>query len=115
MNRFPLMTAKQSRFLNNRTSISQWSRCFSVSVARLRSVSDVMKQDHRELEQCYDHITNARTNDEKTRYQNQFVWELARHSVGKELVVYPALEENVQGGKVMTDRHRLEHQKVSRQ
>lgn len=31
--------------------------------------------------------------DHQDRYGNQFVWELVRHSVGEELVVYPAIEK----------------------
>lgn len=76
------------------------------------SVADAVKHDHRELEQYYDHIINATDADTKTRYQNLFTWELARHSVGEELVVYPALEKYVDGGKALADRDREEHQKV---
>lgn len=76
------------------------------------TVSDAIKHDHREIEQYYDQIINATDADTKTRYQNLFTWELARHSIGEELVVYPALEKYVDGGKALADRDRQEHQKV---
>ena len=75
-------------------------------------ISDTIKSDHREIEKWYDHIINAKDDDERTRYQNQFTWELARHSHGEELVVYPAFEKNVTNGKAMADKDREEHQVV---
>jgi len=40
------------------------------------------------------------------------VWELARHSIGEELVVYPEMEKNIQGGIDIANKDRKEHQKV---
>lgn len=73
---------------------------------------DTIKQDHRELESYYDRITKSQDKDEQTRYQNQFTWELARHSIGEELVVYPAFERLLADGKSMADKDRREHQTV---
>jgi hemerythrin superfamily protein len=80
----------------------------------MSSISDAIKQDHRELEEYYKNIINAKDDDTKTRWQNQFVWELARHSIGEELVVYPAMEKNLGAkGKEQADKDREEHQVVS--
>jgi len=76
-------------------------------------VSEAIKRDHRELEEDYNNILSATSDDEKTRWQNQFTWELARHSVGEELIVYPAMEKHLPNGKEMADHDREEHQKVS--
>jgi len=78
-------------------------------------IIDAIKQDHREIESYYDHILRASDEDEQTRYQNQFIWELARHSIGEELVVYPALEKYVSGGVEMASKDRQEHQSVKEQ
>lgn len=51
--------------------------------------------------------------DERTQFQNLFTWELARHSIGEELVVYPAFEKHVRDGVVLADKDRREHQTVS--
>jgi hypothetical protein len=76
-------------------------------------ISDVIKKDHRELEQYYDNIINARDIDKATRWQNQFTWELARHSIGEELVVYPAFEKHLGNeGVKMANKDREEHQSV---
>jgi len=75
--------------------------------------SEHVKKDHRELRDYYDNIMGGTSNDERTRWQNQFVWELARHSVGEELVVYPAFETHLENGKEMADKDRKDHRSVS--
>lgn len=71
-----------------------------------------IKQDHREIESYYNRINKSTDKDEQTQYQNLFTWELARHSIGEELVVYPALEKYVQEGNMLADKDRDEHQSV---
>jgi hemerythrin superfamily protein len=78
------------------------------------AISQAIINDHRELEQAYNNIKNARDEDEKTRWRNQFTWELARHSIGEELVVYPAFEKHLPDGKEIADKDRREHLTVSR-
>lgn len=80
----------------------------------MASISDAIKKDHREIEEYYNNILRASDDDSKTRWQNQFVWELARHSISEELVVYPAMEKNLgPKGKEMAEKDRAEHQIVS--
>lgn len=88
------------------------STLFSRSI--MTKISDAVKTDHRELKEYYDKIVHANHMEEQVRYQNQFVWELARHSIAEELVLYPALEKHLGSeGKVLADRDRREHYKVS--
>ncbi|KAK7425455.1 hypothetical protein QQZ08_008020 [Neonectria magnoliae] len=75
---------------------------FRSNIAAISTISDAVKKDHRELEQYYNE-----------RYGNQFTWELARHSVGEELVVYPAMEKHLGAeGKEMAEGDRKEHHHV---
>lgn len=76
-------------------------------------VSDRIKHDHRELREYYDNIKKAARDEDKIKWQNQFVWELARHSIAEELVVYPAFEKYVPDGAKMAEKDRSEHQVVS--
>ncbi|KAK3321807.1 hypothetical protein B0H66DRAFT_601288 [Apodospora peruviana] len=56
-------------------------------------ISDRIKHDHHKLEQQYNQIvTTSNDHDTQVRWQNQFIWELARHSIAEEIVVYPAFE-----------------------
>ncbi|KAJ5542911.1 hypothetical protein N7535_005333 [Penicillium sp. DV-2018c] len=75
-------------------------------------ISDVIKKDHREIESYYDKIIHSTDKDEQTRYQNLFTWELARHSIGEELVVYPAFEKLLPNGVEMANKDRKEHMKI---
>ena len=84
-----------------------------MSASNAGTVSDVIKHDHAELKEYYDNILSAKDNDSKVRWQNQFTWELARHSIGEELVVYPAMEEHMgDEGKRLADKDREDHNKV---
>jgi hemerythrin superfamily protein len=76
-------------------------------------ISDAIKKDHRELEAHYDRIVNSVDENEKTAYQNQFTWELARHSHAEEILVYPEFERYIPGGKQVADKDRREHQAVT--
>lgn len=81
----------------------------------MSTISDAITKDHRELEQYYNEVINNKGDlDHQERYGNQFVWELARHSVGEELVVYPAMEKYLgDKGKDMAESDRKDHAVVS--
>ncbi|MCJ1364807.1 hypothetical protein MMC16_003924 [Acarospora aff. strigata] len=82
----------------------------------MTTITKAITEDHRELEEYYNTIINATDADTQTRYQNQFTWELARHSVGEELVVYPAMEKYMGAdGKAKADHDRQEHHKAKEQ
>jgi hypothetical protein len=84
------------------------------SIRAASTISEAITKDHRELKQYYDEIVNNPDNiDHQTRFGNQFTWELARHSVAEELLVYPALEKYLgDKGKEHADHDRAEHHKV---
>lgn len=76
------------------------------------SITDAIKKDHREIEEYYDRIISSTTDKEKIQWQNQFTWELARHSIGEELVVYPQFEKLLPDGRTMAEKDRKEHLSV---
>ena len=73
------------------------------------------QNDHRELEAHVHKILQSTDQDEQTRYQNQFTWELARHLIAEELVVYPALAKHISHGQTLADKNRAQHQGVKEQ
>ncbi|KAF4503324.1 hypothetical protein FAGAP_478 [Fusarium agapanthi] len=82
-------------------------------VAAMSAVSDAIVKDHRELKDYYNEVVNSTDHDHQQRFGNQFVWELARHSIGEELVVYPAMEKYMgDKGKQLADEDRQEHHQV---
>lgn len=47
----------------------------------------------------------------QTRWANQLAWEIARHAVGEEIVVYPLMEKHLGSeGLALADHDREEHQ-----
>lgn len=83
------------------------------STAMAPRITDTIKTDHRELEDYYNKILKSTTDKEKIQWQNQFTWELTRHSIGEELVVYPQFEKKLSDGRLMADKDRREHQAVN--
>lgn len=67
-------------------------------------LTNCIRADHRDLALCYRRIVDAADEDEQTRHQNQFTWELARHLVGEELVLFPAMQKNVRDDPVEGQR-----------
>ena len=65
-------------------------------------------KDHEELKEYYDNY--KRTGD--IQWYNEFVFELSRHSVGEELVLYPLMETLGEEGKRLADESREEHHKA---
>ncbi|KAJ5280705.1 hemerythrin HHE cation binding domain-containing protein [Penicillium angulare] len=58
-------------------------------------LSDTICADHKDLKSYYDQIVQAEDEDEQSRWQNMLTWELARHVVGEEIVLYPALKQHL--------------------
>jgi hemerythrin superfamily protein len=84
------------------------------SIRAASTISEAITKDHRELKKYYEEIVNNPDDiDHQDRFGNQFTWELARHSVAEELLVYPALEKYLgDKGKEHADHDRAEHHKV---
>ncbi|KAL2696936.1 hypothetical protein AAEP93_002231 [Penicillium crustosum] len=78
-------------------------------------IIDTIKKDHREIESYYGKIITSKDEDEQTRFQNLFAWELARHSIGEELIVYPLFERVLSDGVAMANKDRDQHLKVKTQ
>ena len=61
----------------------------------------------------YDKYKEATDVDIKERWSNQLRWEVARHAVGEEIVVYPLMEQYLgQKGKDLADEARKQHVEV---
>ncbi|KAJ5373906.1 hypothetical protein N7517_005912 [Penicillium concentricum] len=78
-------------------------------------ISETIRKDHREIESYFGTIISSTDPDEQARFQNLFTWELARHSIGEELVVYPLFEKMLSDGVQMANKDRNEHLEVKKQ
>ena len=61
----------------------------------------------------YEHYKKARDAgdvDKSERWARQLIWEVARHAVGEEIVVYPLMEHHMgEEGKRLADEDREAH------
>ncbi|KAL2846331.1 hemerythrin HHE cation binding domain-containing protein, partial [Aspergillus pseudodeflectus] len=96
-------------FIPLQVSVAQRRLISQSPIAMTPRIIDAIKEDHREIEDYYSKILASTTDKEKTQWQNQFTWELARHSIGEELVVYPVFEKALPDGRAMADKDRKEH------
>ncbi|PYI36198.1 hypothetical protein BP00DRAFT_386642 [Aspergillus indologenus CBS 114.80] len=87
-------------------------RQFAITAVQRTRISEVITSDHRDLEDAYNHIKSAANEEDQIKWQNQFTWALARHSLGEELVVYPSMEKHLNNGPEMAEHDRMEHQVV---
>lgn len=59
----------------------------------------------------YIRCVNAKDVDGASRWVRQLTWEVARHAVGEEIVVYPLMEKHMgDQGKKLADEDRDAHQ-----
>ncbi|KAL4778613.1 hypothetical protein BJX76DRAFT_352480 [Aspergillus varians] len=76
-------------------------------------ISEAIRQDHIAIQATYQRIVGCTSRDEQIRFQNLFVWELARHAVSEEIVLYPAFEKHVKHlGADLAQKDREQHQEM---
>ncbi|KAJ2935380.1 hypothetical protein H1R20_g1714, partial [Candolleomyces eurysporus] len=70
--------------------------------------------DHQEMYEYYDqYVKNAGKPDAQQRWANQLFWEIARHAVGEEIIIYPLMEKHLGSkGLELADQDREDHQFV---
>ncbi|KAI2635984.1 hypothetical protein GGS21DRAFT_58839 [Xylaria nigripes] len=84
----------------------------SLEQSQIWKVSQAIQEDHNQLKDYYNRVINPKDLDEQERYGNAFIWELARHSIAEELVVYPALEKEIPDGLSIAEKDRTQHQNI---
>ncbi|PPQ79454.1 hypothetical protein CVT25_002616 [Psilocybe cyanescens] len=75
---------------------------------------DAVADDHQEMYTYYDqYVKSTGDADAQERWSRQLTWEVARHAIGEELVIYPLMEKHLgEQGKKLADNDRAEHQEV---
>lgn len=81
-------------------------------VIGLYFISEAIKRDHRELEECHRKLLESSNYEEQVERQRQFIWAWACHFLAKELVVCPLMNACSKRGKSLVDKDHEEHQMV---
>lgn len=78
------------------------------------ALTAAIAEDHEEMYGYHEQYKTARSAgdaDAQARWARQLIWEVARHAVGEEIVVYPLMEKHMGAeGKRLADEDRSEHQ-----
>jgi hemerythrin superfamily protein len=77
-------------------------------------VTQIIEDDHREVERLFVEYAAAVTAEEKDRLIDELRLELAPHAGAEEILVYPALRRAVSDGKDQADEAIDEHQAIKR-
>lgn len=94
------------------------SRTFATSgILCAPALTEAITRDHKKIREYYNEVVHSKDVEHQERYGNQFIWELARHSVAEELIVYPAMEQYMPDGegKDHAEKDRKQHHTVSPQ
>ncbi|EAU86663.1 HHE domain-containing protein [Coprinopsis cinerea okayama7 len=77
-------------------------------------LSAAVAGDHQEMYEYYDqYLKNRGDKAAQQRWVNQLIWEIARHAVGEEIVIYPLMEQHLGAkGVELADNDRRDHQFV---
>ncbi|KAL0958956.1 hypothetical protein HGRIS_014268 [Hohenbuehelia grisea] len=75
------------------------------------SLTDAIKEDHQEMYEYHDNYKKAAGDaDAQARWARQLTWEIARHAVGEEIIVYPLMEQHLgDEGLRLANQDREEH------
>ena len=103
----------------------------TITMVQQQTLTQAIKEDHREVcvqlnsghyqleltsafqmkEYYVEYLRATGDVDAQARWSRQFTWEVARHSVGEEIVVYPLLEKHLgERGRKLADHDRNDHQ-----
>ncbi|KAF7292735.1 hypothetical protein MIND_01171800 [Mycena indigotica] len=81
---------------------------------KIQTLTHAIREDHQEMYEYYENYQKSAGDlDAQARWARQLTWEIARHAVAEEIVVYPLMEELLgDEGKRLADHDRAEHQRV---
>ncbi|KAJ9117544.1 hypothetical protein QFC22_004394 [Naganishia vaughanmartiniae] len=82
------------------------SRSISTRKPTEGSLCHVIINEHTQILALAAKILSSSDHPIKTAYQNQFVWETARHAIAKELVAFPADEKYLVDGTARAEKDR---------
>jgi hemerythrin superfamily protein len=78
-------------------------------------VTEVLTNDHRQVDALIEQVlTGDATTHERAGVINRFIRELSLHAVAEEVVVYPAVREELTDGNTLADEAIAEHQRIER-
>ncbi|KAF7319307.1 hypothetical protein HMN09_00268200 [Mycena chlorophos] len=102
------------RFHPLRTTTPVFRTPITMVERKIQTLTHAILEDHQEMYEYYDNYRKSAGDlDAQTRWARQLTWEIARHAVAEEIVVYPLMERYLgEEGRRLADHDREEHQNV---
>jgi hemerythrin superfamily protein len=76
------------------------------------SIDELLITDHKDIMAFLDEFENTNQEVEAFKWLRQFIWELARHSIAEELILYPMFKEKIPKGDSYWTKSLDDHRKV---
>ncbi len=76
------------------------------------TIENLIIQDHNVIKTVYEKFKAASSKDEAERWRNEFVYEIARHSIAEELILYPLMRSHFPDGENLFQTSIKEHHEV---
>jgi len=76
------------------------------------NLTQALVGDHTKTRGIYASIQRSLFKQQTEEFANQLIWEIARHSAGEEVVVYPLYEKYLENGVAHAEQSRKEHNLV---
>ncbi|THH26773.1 hypothetical protein EUX98_g7413 [Antrodiella citrinella] len=110
------MFSRTTTIISRRTAAPRLSAFHDGRTMSQKTLFQAIKEDHEEMYEYHDQYERAQDRndvDAQARWARQLTWEIARHAVGEEIVVYPLMERHLGAkGKELADHDREEHLQV---
>lgn len=68
--------------------------------------------DHTTVRTIYDKFKSEKNKDEAEKWRNQLIYEIARHSIAEEIVVYPIIRSKLADGEKIFERDTQEQHRI---
>ncbi|KAF7330026.1 hypothetical protein MKEN_00266600 [Mycena kentingensis (nom. inval.)] len=97
-----------------RTTLTYSRTQTTMTGKKIQTLTHAIREDHQEMYEYYDNYKKTAGDlDAQARWARQLTWEIARHAVAEEIVVYPLMEELLgEEGLRLANHDREEHQHV---
>jgi hemerythrin-like domain-containing protein len=75
-------------------------------------IENLIVQDHTLIKTVYDKFKTCSSKEEAEKWRNELVYEIARHSIAEEIILYPLMRKKLPDGETLYQNSIKEHHEV---
>lgn len=79
-----------------------------------QQIENLVLADHILIRSVYEKLNTSSTNEEADKWRNELVYEIARHSLAEEIIMYPIMREKFPDGERWFKESNEEHHQVKK-